>query len=88
MSQVFDILGATAVGKASIFLRYVDNLFEPTYYRTNRTCIWKCKSEFKNRSFTLSICTTAGPTNLSEIEHHRYTICQAIILVCDVNNEA
>jgi len=81
------LVGDPTVGKTSIILRFVDNIFIPDNVSTNGTDIKTRDVQFGKKSVRLVLADTAGQERFRTISRSMYRDADAVIIVYDQAND-
>lgn len=63
VKRKFAVLGSRSVGKSTMIVRYMDNVFVDSYYPTIEATFTK-SIKFKGRTFNCDIIDTAGQVSV------------------------
>ena len=81
------ILGDATVGKTSILIRYVDDIFDPNSISTLGVDVRYKFVILKNKKIRMDIWDTAGQERFKNITRNYFKGAHAVIFVFDVNNK-
>jgi Ras-related protein Rab-1A len=82
------LVGDSAVGKSSIFVRYVDNAFNNSYISTIGVDFKIRSIKHKDKSIRLQIWDTAGQERFKSIASAYYKGAHGILLVYDITDSS
>ena len=80
------LIGAAAVGKSSILLRYADNIFDDNYLATVGIDFRICSFELEYKTIKLLIWDTAGQERFKNLTSTYYKGAHGVVFVFDVTD--